>query len=471
VDRLRQEERNVKIKRVCGIVASVAGFVFAPVLKEVADAVVDFVNPIDIVEKVYGEHDIARFLSDGSEKMLPKVIQEQLEKYAIPKDEFETLLREEIVLQHPEYVAECEKRGLSVSVDGGQSDVARSVEPVLDTEEVALLKLVGELHAALGDAVQSSLSSKTATKSVASPSAPPRLSVTVPPVQPPTAFGNADVVMPSSPPRSPSSSAPLSPSIRPGVRAEVNEETSAPPSTAGGAVQPEQPAPKSPMLSVPQAPTFPTDGGLVVFKDDPEAFHYHMAVHECGGKLSQFTELMEMIDASTCDPTATMTMELCDETRTREALCAAEYAYRRGFSAVGDFLASRMTNAPEFDKAPASSVELVEDADEFPFVAAVDESQGDVEAFEQFLELVDEDDHALEAAIQADVVRGSRQSVQWTAVEYACHLGYVDVVKHLLKETVFKDSVPMKAKFQMLKSVRERSVCVGFTSQNLVSSV
>jgi hypothetical protein len=209
---------------------------------------------------------------------------------------------------------------------------------------------------------------------------------------------------------------------------------------------------------------------LALFKDDSEAFHYHIAVQECDGELSQFTELVGVIDASTCDPTATMMMELCEESITREALSAAEYAYRCGFTGVGDMLASRMIGAPKFDKALASSVELVEDAEKFPFIAAVDESEGDVEECKQFLELVDEQDYALDATIQADVVRGIRHSVQWTAVEYACHLGYIDVVKYMLKETVFKDSMPMKTKFQMLKSVRERSVHVG-TSKNSVTSV
>jgi hypothetical protein len=286
------------------------------------------------------------------------------------------------------------------------------------------------------------------------------------PPLPPDSSVHSNVPMPSSPPRSPSAREPRSPPARPEGSFEVKQENffSTQANTAGMDELGMNPR----AISAPHGATFSSNEPTVLFTDDPEAFHYHMAVHESGGEPSHFAELVEMIDASTCDPTTPMAMELCDETRTREALCAAEYAYRRGFTGVGDMLASRMADPPEFDQTPASSVELVESDEDFPFIAAVDESQGDVEECEQFLELVDEQDHALDATIQADVVRVIRHSVQWTAVEYACHLGHVDVVKYLLKETVFKGTMPMKAKFQMLKAVRERSVRLGMIRRTSV---
>jgi hypothetical protein len=80
----------------------------------------------------------------------------------------------------------------------------------------------------------------------------------------------------------------------------------------------------------------------------------------------------------------------------------------------------------------------------------------------RFLDVV-VDDHeyqeAFTAATRATVVSLTSQSVQWTAVEYACQLGYEAIVSDLLRD-VYKATLPTRTKLQLLKSVRDRASTV-----------
>ncbi|KAL3661759.1 hypothetical protein V7S43_013055 [Phytophthora oleae] len=69
----------------------------------------------------------------------------------------------------------------------------------------------------------------------------------------------------------------------------------------------------------------------------------------------------------------------------------------------------------------------------FPFLLAVRESEGDVDEFKQWLEVLEYEDSEIGATVRATISRKEIIDVKrWSPVELACHLGYVNIVKHLL---------------------------------------
>jgi hypothetical protein len=89
--------------------------VFAPALNFAFHIVINLTNPIKIFEHAYQEKGIGQFLANRPwDGMLKPEVQSQLERYAIPAKEFETIMRQEIIAKKTELVVECERCGLAV---------------------------------------------------------------------------------------------------------------------------------------------------------------------------------------------------------------------------------------------------------------------------------------------------------------------------------------------------------------------
>jgi len=212
---------------------------------------------------------------------------------------------------------------------------------------------------------------------------------------------------------------------------------------------------QSQLLSGPSNPAVTANpassGETVVFVDDLHDFPYHFAVHASNGELDEFIELTEVIDSDQDDANAVMRLNIVKKSSPEVVICAAEYAYLLGYRKAGDLLASKMKyQPPSVDPSvTAVSVTLLQDVHDFPFVFAVQESQDDIEELELLIEVIDEEEDALDATIKAEVVlEDATEQVVWSAVELACHLGYVDLVKHLLVKkrvaTVMKSVVVLQ---------------------------
>lgn len=86
------------------------------------------------------------------------------------------------------------------------------------------------------------------------------------------------------------------------------------------------------------------------------------------------------------------------------------------------------------------------------FVLAVRESEGDVTEYKLLTEVIGDETDAIDAKIRTEIDREELIGEEmWSPIALACHLGYVDIVKHLLVETRVKtDSksivVPLRAK-------------------------
>lgn len=428
VTRLQQEKKQKMIKMGCGLVASLVGFAFAPVLKDVFDSVIDLTNPIEVYNHVFSESDVVSFLADqATENVLQPAVEAQLEKYAISREQFETSLRQEIVERHPELVDECEKRGLAVALDGGDADDVRALTPELKTAERMLEQTLTELQ--------------TAAKALSSS----EVSVT----------GDTDkraVGAAFSPALVRRSSLRALPNSQTGDLSTTFEGLS---STASASAQ-TQPrldlsGSSSQELASPSVMNQASGGESVVFIDDLHDFPYHFAVQSSGGELDEFLELTDVIDSAQDDPNAVMKLALTKKTSSEVVICAAEYAYLLGYRVVGDLLASRMKYQPQSidPSVTAVSVTLLQDVNDFPFVFAVQESRDDVEELELLTEVIDEEQDPVDATVKAEVVyEDMAQEVAWSAVELACHLGYVDIVKYLLVKkrvaTVMKSVVVLQ---------------------------
>jgi ankyrin repeat protein len=408
-ERQHHEARTRKIKLLCSVVASIAGFVLAPVVKEIADAVVDLTNPLEIVQYVYGESDIARFLADQSSRRLPKQVQDQLAVFEITTGEFEMLLKEEIALKHPEYVRECQTSNWEIGdLDGGRADTALAVQPTLETQSTAVLEITAELRLALRVVEASDTGSQGKWRS--------------------PSMDMDDAML---------------------RRASYTEKTT------GNDTRSERDRDDDAREVAPGATN---QRELVVFVDDPDGFPFHSAVQKCQGDRPAFQQAIDgLVDG---DPNAPMRMRLCTVASGRESLCAAQYAYCLGFNAVGDLLASRMDPSPVFSTtATAMAVELVaETHDDVPYIDFIHKSQGDAARCEHYLALVDEDDHPLNATVEADVVRVVHSSsVTWSAAQYASHLGFVEVVKLLIQK--HGKQLPVRDRMELLDhALAQRSV-------------
>ncbi|ETP37187.1 hypothetical protein F442_15023 [Phytophthora nicotianae P10297] len=134
-------------------------------------------------------------------------------------------------------------------------------------------------------------------------------------------------------------------------------------------------------------------------------------------------------------PNSIMPLRVSKYSTSRESVCAAEYAYLLGYQKVGDSLATRMVGKPPSlaKSLTPTRVKLLGDINSFPYVYAVQTSEGSVDDCEELLEVVDNDVDKIDARIEVEVMLEIESTtVSWSAVEYACHLGYVDIVKHLL---------------------------------------
>lgn len=413
-DRIEHEKKTKMLRMGCGLVASLVGFAFAPLLKEVFDSVIDFANPVEILNHAYnGNDDLASFLADSSsEYVLSPAVEDQLTKFAISKDEFETALRQELVVSNPELVKECEQRGLSVDVAVGDPKEVQALIPSLDAEEKLLENAIEEIRAA-AVAVRSKVKSKNL---VLISEATINVQPEVPSLHkspPSNQVGDLPV-----PPESKQSEKP--PTDEVSARGDTKR-------TLEGAVS-NQDAGTAKQRS---------NGGneeTLEFVDELHEFPFHFAVHSSNGDLDSFLELTEVIDTDEDDPNATMEVNLVTRSSAATAISAAEYAYLLGYREVGDLVAAKMKDPVGVaGVSSATSVTLLGDVHEFPFVFAVHESQGDVNECESLLEVVDEAEDAVDARIRAEVVHEDRRERErWSAVELACHLGYVDIVKHLL---------------------------------------
>lgn len=197
---------------------------------------------------------------------------------------------------------------------------------------------------------------------------------------------------------------------------------------------------------------------MIAFVDDLSQFPFLFAVRASNGNLSSFLELTEVIDTDEDDPNAVMKLRLLRQITSKTEICAAEYAYLPGYHDVGDFLAQKFSekgpSAP-LKTTKAASVTLLEATDDFPFVFAVQKSRGEVDECELLVEVIDEEEDAIDATIRVEVVSEDTINEEtWSAVELACYLDYVEIVKHLL----VKKRVKTAAKSVVaLQRARERA--------------
>ncbi|KAG1709912.1 hypothetical protein DVH05_016926 [Phytophthora capsici] len=77
------------------------------------------------------------------------------------------------------------------------------------------------------------------------------------------------------------------------------------------------------------------------------------------------------------------------------------------------------------------SVTFLDDIDLFPFLLAVRESEGDVDEFKQWHEMLESKESEIGNKARAIISQEEVVDVN-SPVELACHFGYVNIVKHLL---------------------------------------
>lgn len=446
--RLEYEESMKKRKAVLGLVVSVIGFAFAPVLKTVFDSVIDLASPIEIFKNVFSEGDIVQFLADETwEGVLKPAVEEQLEKFAIPVGEFETILRQEIITTKPELVAECKNRGLTVTVfDDKMLDEVKARVPTLVEHELLLANTIRELEIA---------ASVSANESNDTRGEDPRWSI---------GSGCDGVSFPgltaeiqdlNNSKSNASNSSTDHPNYQ-GISDTLarTDQEGASPSTPRESKMALASVNATPSPTNSNAPTqFSSnqdddssftlpDGEIVMYVDDLDMFPYHFAVHSSGGDLKAFLDLAEVIDDSSDDLNAVMKVQ---RTRT-EAFCrsidAGEYAFLVGYREIGEAVATMMEefgvpapNSALFtaSRQASTTVTFAENVEEYPFVFAVHESGGDLNEYETLASIIDCDDDAIDAKIPADVVqRTVIGDESWSAVELASHFGYVGIVRHLL---------------------------------------
>lgn len=452
VKRLKQEKRTKYIKMGCSVLAGVVGFAFAPVLNGIFDALVDLANPIEIFEHAYSECDIVEFLSGKvMDDMLKPMIQGQLERLAIPVDDFEAVLRQEIALRRPDLIEECQQRGFDVQLDFGDTSEIRTLNPPLHEEEVLVEETLRELltatdsnglHIAESNILISKLDNEeaellrildelTIAPSNARQEEPHKKNPTI-------------GICAQSQVRSHASSiteplADLNPSI-PDSKTNRLEPRHSEHNTVQSPASEHQP--------------------IIEFVNDIHDFPYHFAIQASEGDLATFLDLTDVINSDNDDVNAVMALRLTQRSTSRVSICAAEYAYLLGHREVGDFLVANMGELASYTKyQPSTSVVLLQDPQQYPYVFAVQKSEGNLDECQILLEVVDEEVDKIDARIEAEVALNSETiDESWTAVELACHLGYVDIVKHLLIKKRVKTPV---MNMIMIQRVRQRAKELG----------
>lgn len=492
---MERQRKHQMIKHGFGLVASLVGFVFAPMLKEVFDTVLDLSNPLEIAKCAFSEafgggggdgleaSDIVDYLltatggggDDGEEESsedkglrsngLKPVIQSLLAKFGISGDEFTTVLRQEIVLQHPELIEEHEARGDLVVMGTTDTDGLHEVLASLEYQENDLSATLEEMRQytqriAAMEPAPVPLSPSFSPASSSSRLKPLKLNesdlASLPPLDGELVTAYAVAVPAMVPEIS------QSPLVAESVSVEVKSSSS-----EAFAVQ----APETPVVDIsssrpsydvaaslakPATPPPPAqrdvpttqheaateeEEDVIELAEDVALFPFHDAVVRSGGDLNAFKDAIQGTSGlNDYDPNTPMGMDaVVYSMASRTTLSAAEYAYCLGFDAIGDLLSSMITEdqAP-MDQLPQArgatlSVEIEEDLDEFPYHYAVSESHGDVEECELFLEVAHEDGVPIDTRVHARIHREVRRSrIFMSAVELACRLGYVDVVKHFL---------------------------------------
>ncbi|KAL3663425.1 hypothetical protein V7S43_011830 [Phytophthora oleae] len=406
MQRLEQEERLRYIKATCGLLAPVVGFVFAPMLKTAFDSLIDLANPIEIFNHAYQETDIVDFLADkGYEELLKPEVQRQLEKHAIPTIEFESLLRQGIMVTKPELADECERRGMTLAaVD---MDYANEV-PALLKYESKLAETMKEL-----DLVSASLKADTRRSSIKTDFNGPVLTGQM--------NNSSNFVDPK--------------------EWTVKRSSTAAPSKStdeDAGATPQAPEETGRQLDNNGRTDTLNDGEVVTFVEDLEALPYHLAVMASHGDLSEFQDLSDVIDDDVdCVNVVTEVRRIKQQTQ-NVTINAAEYAQLLGYSELAGFISSQMGTSSPLQ--PRASVTFLDDIDACPFLLAVRESEGDVSEFKQWLEMLEWEDGEIGTKVRATISREEVDVKKWSPVELACHLGYVDIVKHLLLKKRAKSS-------------------------------
>lgn len=470
IQSLERQQKHETLKHGFGMVASLVGFVFAPILKEVFDTVLDLSNPLEIVQSAFSDcDDIVSFLSDnvGSEALKPAV-KGLLAKYNIGEDDFTTVLRQDIVMQHPELVDECEKRGKVVSLGTTDSDGLQKLMKDLDREESALQETMNQLDVYTKDPDLGSVDSAALPSTLAFPAAtiesvpPPSydsgtmVSAVSVPVSTRALSGESSGSKKTNPAEPLPEPTPIAQTMDPSVT-QLDEENSRPPLTRSNnsrilVERSEQASPQSPLK-------VSTVDDAIKIPLDPSQFPYHEAVKSSRGDLGLFIDHVQQIDATKCDASASAELRVeVSSVIPRASLTASEYAYCLGFVEVGDLLESKMPeNTLRHEVALAVSVDVEEDLAEFPYHYAVSASNGDVEECELLLEVVEEDNDPVDAQVHARIVRKESSPMCLTPVELACHLGYVDIVKHLLLKMRVKT---VEKAVVLLHRARERAKAI-----------
>lgn len=465
--RLEQEQRVKSMKMGFSVLASLVGFAFAPLLNGLFDSVIDLTNPVEIFDHAYSENDVVNFLAQQStDHLLKPLIQDQLESLAIPVDEFESVLRQELVLRRPELVTECQQRGLNVQLEFGSASEVQALMPKLVEEQALMASMLDELQdltssnefdSAMLSVEQEQLSALTLDDTNVS-RVLEEVDVGAMKTEAPNQDEEASAV--GSLHRTPLPRMSNDTEALPQFKREKAQNQKKEPRAA--TQQPVQTQEKETKAATQQSVQSSVQGEqeTIEFVDDIGKFPYHYAVQASDGDLEEFLELTDVIGSDEDDPDAKMELQLVQRDSSRVSICAAEYAYLLGYREVGDYLADRMDDSKSCTRYEASaSVRLVNEHHQLAYVYAVQESQGDVDECALLLEVVDEETDRIDARMEADIVIESEsKSEVWSAVEYACHLGYVAIVKHLLVKKRVKTPV---MNVMMLQRARQRAKLLG----------
>ncbi|KAK1943745.1 hypothetical protein P3T76_005141 [Phytophthora citrophthora] len=408
------------MKAICGLLASVVGFVFAPMLKTAFDSLIDLANPIEIFHHAYQETDIVNFLSDkGCEELLRPEVRFQLEKYAIPTSEFETLLRQGVIVTKPELADECQRRGMTLAaVNMDYTEGTKTILPFLLKYETKLADTMKELDlvsAALHETSQSPIKVEfdcpIATRSTDDSVDPEVWTINRPLAAVPSKPIDGD----------------------PSATLDAPEKTGGQDDSDG----------RTHTLS---------DGEVVMLVGHLEALPYHLAVILSHGDLSEFLDLSKVIDGDV-DLNAVTEVRRIKEQTQNVTISAAEYAQLMGYNELAGFISSQMALSPLTEL--QASVTILDDLEVFPLFLAVRESEGDVDEFKQWLDVLEYENSDAGVTVRATISRKEIIGVNnWSPVEVACHLGYVDIVKHLLLKKRVKTS---ERSIAVMVRVKERA--------------
>ncbi|KAK1943309.1 hypothetical protein P3T76_004705 [Phytophthora citrophthora] len=170
-----------------------------------------------------------------------------------------------------------------------------------------------------------------------------------------------------------------------------------------------------------------------MFIEDLEAIPYHLAVMESHGDLTEFQDLSDVIHDDVDCVNAVTEVRLMKQQTDNVSINAAEYAQLLGYSQLASFISSQMRISAPPQTENQVFVTFSDDIQTCPFFIAVQESEGDVDEFKQWLEVLECGDDQIGTKVCVTINWEEVIDVkEWSPVELACHFGYVDIVKHLL---------------------------------------